>query len=262
MLTMQRLLKNLSWDLSFIRYQVRMVIKTSEEQTFSSIKRISTLSHNRLFSNTWVWLNLSYTWYSLMFLYTFIYCTVLSLFKTIKRRQLYRIRQQLALEFFEYHNCGDWKRIFPTDDPNSQKLYASLLMTNFVQFHHGKVGEQLKELENTYLNPITVSDVGFRWDNWLSMFKFNEPFVTFSVWILMFKNTHLNTKRPVQNYKIVLSTLPKQMGRNYQTRYEGRKNHKLESHMILRKWVLMQLIFDIIIINFTCPLSTTHAYRT
>ncbi|CAL8090222.1 unnamed protein product [Calicophoron daubneyi] len=71
------------------------------------------------------------------------------------RAQLCAVRRRIALEFYEYHNCGNWCLIFPTDDQGSQKRLASLIISNFAQFHNGKHGELEKELEETYLHPLT-----------------------------------------------------------------------------------------------------------
>ncbi|KAF5397727.1 Tubulin polyglutamylase TTLL7 [Paragonimus heterotremus] len=71
------------------------------------------------------------------------------------RQQLLIIRRRLALEFFEYHNCGNWCLIFPTDDRTAQKRFASFMLANFAQFHKGKSTDLLKELEETYLYPVT-----------------------------------------------------------------------------------------------------------
>ncbi|VDQ12687.1 unnamed protein product [Trichobilharzia regenti] len=73
-----------------------------------------------------------------------------------KRQQLLSIRQQLALEFYEHHNSGNWRRIFPTDDPALQKKYASMIISNFGQFLHRNRGDLLDEIKTTYLNPVTV----------------------------------------------------------------------------------------------------------
>ncbi|KAF6779450.1 hypothetical protein AHF37_01103 [Paragonimus kellicotti] len=73
------------------------------------------------------------------------------------RQQLLTIRRRLALEFFEYHNCGNWCLIFPTDDRTAQKRFASFMLANFAQFHKGKSTDLLKELEETYLYPVTES---------------------------------------------------------------------------------------------------------
>ncbi|CAH8862198.1 unnamed protein product [Trichobilharzia szidati] len=75
------------------------------------------------------------------------------------RQQLFSIRQQLALEFYEHHNSGNWRRIFPTDDPTLQKKYASMIISNFGQFLHRNRGDLLDEMKTTYLNPITEDDI-------------------------------------------------------------------------------------------------------
>ncbi|KAA3674711.1 tubulin polyglutamylase TTLL7 [Paragonimus westermani] len=73
------------------------------------------------------------------------------------RQQLLVIRRRLALEFFEYHNCGNWCLIFPADDRTTQERFASFMLANFSQFHKGISRDLLKELEETYLYPVTVS---------------------------------------------------------------------------------------------------------
>nr|CAH8862087.1 unnamed protein product [Trichobilharzia regenti] len=75
------------------------------------------------------------------------------------RQQLLSIRQQLALEFYEHHNSGNWRRIFPTDDPALQKKYASMIISNFGQFLHRNRGDLLDEIKTTYLNPVTEDDI-------------------------------------------------------------------------------------------------------
>ncbi|VDP78769.1 unnamed protein product [Schistosoma curassoni] len=73
------------------------------------------------------------------------------------KQQLSRIRQQLSLEFYEHHNCGNWHRIFPSDNSTLQAKYASLIMTSFKQFLYSNHNDILNEIKTTYLNPITVS---------------------------------------------------------------------------------------------------------
>ncbi|KAG5454498.1 Tubulin polyglutamylase ttll7 [Clonorchis sinensis] len=73
--------------------------------------------------------------------------------------QLLGARRRLAQEFFEYHNCGDWCLIFPTDDPVSQKRFASFILTNFEMFYNGKLGDLQRELEDTYLKPVTEDEI-------------------------------------------------------------------------------------------------------
>ncbi|THD25135.1 Tubulin polyglutamylase TTLL7 [Fasciola hepatica] len=75
------------------------------------------------------------------------------------RQQLLLIRQRLALEFFEYHNCGNWNLLFPTEDPVAQQRFARFILKNFAKFHNGKAGELQKEMEVTYLNPITEDEI-------------------------------------------------------------------------------------------------------
>ncbi|VDP76955.1 unnamed protein product [Schistosoma mattheei] len=76
---------------------------------------------------------------------------------TNPKQQLSRIRQQLSLEFYEHHNCGNWHRIFPSDNSTLQTKYASLIMTSFKQFLYSNHNDILNEIKTTYLNPITVS---------------------------------------------------------------------------------------------------------
>ncbi|KER19692.1 hypothetical protein T265_11606 [Opisthorchis viverrini] len=73
--------------------------------------------------------------------------------------QLMSVRRRLAQEFFEYHNCGDWCLIFPTDDPVSQKRFASFILTNFEIFYNGKLGDLQRELKDTYLKPVTEEEI-------------------------------------------------------------------------------------------------------
>ncbi|VDO95188.1 unnamed protein product, partial [Schistosoma margrebowiei] len=73
------------------------------------------------------------------------------------KQQLSKIRQQLSLEFYEHHNCGNWHRIFPSDNSTLQTKYASLIMTSFKQFLYSNHNDILNEIKTTYLNPITVS---------------------------------------------------------------------------------------------------------
>ncbi|KAF8570961.1 hypothetical protein P879_04301 [Paragonimus westermani] len=75
--------------------------------------------------------------------------------KEINNLQLLVIRRRLALEFFEYHNCGNWCLIFPADDRTTQQRFASFMLANFSQFHKGRNRDLLKELEETYLYPVT-----------------------------------------------------------------------------------------------------------
>lgn len=75
------------------------------------------------------------------------------------QQQLITIRRRLALEFFEYHNSGNWCLIFPTDDRASQARFASFILANFAQFHNGKGGEMQREIAETYLNPPTEDEI-------------------------------------------------------------------------------------------------------
>uniref|UniRef100_A0A095AR35 Tubulin polyglutamylase TTLL7 n=1 Tax=Schistosoma haematobium TaxID=6185 RepID=A0A095AR35_SCHHA len=77
----------------------------------------------------------------------------------IEKQQLSRIRQQLSLEFYEHHNCGNWHRIFPSDNSTLQTKYASLIMTSFKQFLYSNHNDILNEIKTTYLNPITEDDI-------------------------------------------------------------------------------------------------------
>ncbi|CAH8594886.1 unnamed protein product [Schistosoma guineensis] len=75
------------------------------------------------------------------------------------KQQLSRIRQQLSLEFYEHHNCGNWHRIFPSDNSTLQTKYASLIMTSFKQFLYSNHNDILNEIKTTYLNSITEDDI-------------------------------------------------------------------------------------------------------
>ncbi|CAH8615549.1 unnamed protein product [Schistosoma rodhaini] len=75
------------------------------------------------------------------------------------KQQLHGIRQQLSMEFYEHHNCGNWHRIFPSNNSKLQTKYASLIMTSFKQFLHSNQNDLLNEIKTTYLNPITEDDI-------------------------------------------------------------------------------------------------------
>lgn len=75
------------------------------------------------------------------------------------QQQLIAIRRRLALEFFEYHNSGNWCLIFPTDDRAAQARFASFIVASFALFHNGKGGELQREIAETYLHPPTEDEI-------------------------------------------------------------------------------------------------------
>ncbi|CAH8534869.1 unnamed protein product [Schistosoma turkestanicum] len=77
------------------------------------------------------------------------------------KQQLYAIRQQLSIDFYEHQNSGNWYRIFPNENIILQKKYTSLILTSFQQFFYTNQNNSyiMNEMKTTYLNPITEDDI-------------------------------------------------------------------------------------------------------
>ncbi len=71
------------------------------------------------------------------------------------------MRYESDLECFENAHCGNWRRVYPTNDKALEQRYGNLLVSAFTEFNKGRPGEVNQVIQVSQSGSQQVSSLLF-----------------------------------------------------------------------------------------------------